>query len=114
MLNLTTADDRSDRIRCNDKNKSIGGFNCTVDGLHEFFRWSNAFPIDPCLSPSIFQRLIQPAHEVPVLASVGNEDLRHFLSAIVLAIFRLSPARITRSYKAWKLSAIFNGQSQSN
>src|SRR5206468_11041130 len=78
MRNFMTTDNRSDRIRRKDKNESVRGFNCAVDGLHEFFRWPNAFPIDPCLSPSTLQRLVQAMHEVPVLASVGNEDVRHF------------------------------------
>src|SRR5439155_17181513 len=95
MREFTTADDGSNRVRRKHKNENVSGFDCAMDSLHEFFRWPNTLPIDPCFSAPTLQRLIQAMHEVPVLASVGNEDVRHFLSAIVLAILRLLLASLT-------------------
>src|SRR5262249_12000182 len=95
VRDLTAANNGGNRVRRKDKNENIGSFDCGVDSLHEFFRRSDALPINPGFSASAGQGLIEAAHEILVFASVGNEDVRHFLSAFVLAILRPSLAWLT-------------------
>ena len=49
-----------------------------------------------------------------VFVRVGNEDVRHFLSAIVLAILPLSLASLTPNFETEKLWAIFETRSKIN
>jgi hypothetical protein len=75
VIDLLSAVNRSRRIRTNDENEVVGGFDVGEDFLLPLCRQRNVFPVDPSLALPHGQGRARLAHEVLVLARIRNEDL---------------------------------------